>query len=172
MEWTLILVLIAFAIYVLYNIIVIGTLGLPLSVSETFYRLKAKKEGLALICPIVISLIALLALPEWISMSSHNALWILPIITTISIIGLVVIPFFKLVKWEKFIQFGLTILSLILTIFCIVFVSKLWWVLLVWLVLIALIAVMTKTWRTSLIFWLETTIILSAFTSIILHQLI
>ncbi len=82
MEWTLILVLIAFAIYALYNITVIGTLGLPLSLSETFYRLKAKKEWLALICPIAISLIALLALPEWISMSSHNALCILPIITT------------------------------------------------------------------------------------------
>lgn len=172
MTWTLILVLIAFAIYALYNVIVVGTLGLPWSLSETFYRLKEKKAWLSLLCPIVLSLITVLALPEWISMSSHSALCILPIITTISIIGLEIVPLFKVVKWEKFIQIGLTILSLVLTVFCIIFVSKLWWVLLIWLCLIALVAVVTKTWKTSLLFWVETTIILSAFTSIILYHLI
>lgn len=172
MEWTLILVLIAFAIYALYNIIVVGTLGLPWSLSETFYKLKEQKEWLKVFFPIMMILTSWLLLPAWLEISASTHLEFLAFLAAGGIMFTGAAPAFKKHSLENRVHSISALLSSLFAIIWIICVSKLWWVLVVWLVLIALIAVITKTWKTSLIFWLETVAFLATFTSIILYRLI
>ena len=172
MEWTLILVLIAFAIYALYNIIVVGTLGLPWSLSETFYKLKEQKEWLKVFFPIMIILTSWLLLPAWLEISASTHLEFLAFLAAGGIMFTGTAPAFKKHSLENRVHSISALLSALFAIIWIICVSKLWWVLVAWLVLIALIAVITKTWKTSLIFWLETVAFLATFTSIILYRLI
>lgn len=172
MEWTLILVLIAFTIYALYNIIVIGTLGLPWSLSETFYKLKEQKEWLKVFFPIMMILTSWLLLPAWLEISASTHLEFLAFLAAGGIMFTGAAPAFKKHNLENRVHSISALLSALFAIIWIICVSKLWWVLVAWLVLIALIAVITKTWKTSLIFWLETVAFLATFTSIILYRLI
>ena len=172
MTWTLILVLIAFAIYALYNVIVVGTLGLPWSLSETFYRLKAKKEWLRFFFPIMMMLTSWLLLPAWLEISAPTHLEFLAFFAAAGIMFTGAAPAFKKHSLENMVHTISALVSALFAILWIIFVSKLWWVLIAWLVLITLIAVITKTWKTSPIFWLETVAFLATFTSIILYHLI
>lgn len=171
MEWTLTLVFIAFIIYALYNIMVVGTLGLPWSLSETFYKLKEQKEWLRVFFPITMILISWLLLPAWLEISASTHLEFLAFLAAGGIMFTGAAPAFKKHRLENRVHMISALLSALFAILWIIFVSKLWWVLVTWLVLIALIAIVTKTWKTSLIFWLETVAFLATFTSIILYQL-
>lgn len=169
MEWTLILVLIAFAIYALYNVIVVSTLGLPWSLSETFYKLKEKKEWFKIFFPMMMMVTSWLLLPAWLEISASTHLEFLAFLAAAGIMFTGAAPAFKQHKLENMVHTLSALISVLLAILWIIFVSKLWWVLIAWLVLIALVAVITKTWKTSLIFWLETVVFLATFTSIILY---
>ena len=57
MTWALISVLIAFAIYLIYNGIAIKLFGVPHSLSNTFYLYKRKKKWMRIFFPIMMLLL-------------------------------------------------------------------------------------------------------------------
>lgn len=172
MEWTLILVLIAFGIYALYNILVVGFLGLPWSLSETFYKLKNRKDWLRFFFPAMMVSASLLLLPAWLEISSITHLEFLAFLAASGIMFTGAAPAFRRHKLENMVHTISALVSALFAILWIIFASKLWWVLIAWLILIGLIAFVTKTWKTAFIFWLETVAFLATFTSIILFHLI
>jgi hypothetical protein len=51
----------------------------------------------------------------------------------------------------------------------VIFVANLWYIIIVWFVLIAIAALLTKTFKFAIIYWLETVAFMSTFTSIIVY---
>ena len=69
MTWTIIFVFIAFAIYLTYNGVAIGLLGVPNSLSETYYLYMNKNNWMKIFFPIMMMLLVALLMPAWIEIS-------------------------------------------------------------------------------------------------------
>ena len=74
MTWALSSVLIAFAIYLVYNGIAIKLFGIPNSLSNTFYLYKQKKEWMRIFFPIMMVLLVAFLMPAWLEISAASAL--------------------------------------------------------------------------------------------------
>lgn len=172
MAWTLILVLIAFGIYLFYNAGILGFMGVPKSLSETFYLLKAKKEWLRIFFPIMMMLMAWLLLPAWLELSQGHNLQFMAFFAAAGIMFTGAAPAFKKHNLENWVHTASAIWAAVFALLWVIFVSKLWWLILIWLGLVVIAAFASKTWKLAYVYWLETVAFLSTFTAIILHHLI
>jgi hypothetical protein len=71
----LILVSIAIAIFLVYNIVAICIFGMPSSLSDTFYLYQSKKKGLGYIFTAMMFTMALSLMPVWLSISDVMPGW-------------------------------------------------------------------------------------------------
>ena len=171
MSWILTCVIIAFLLYLVYNGVVLRLFGIPKSLSMTFYLFQEKKKWTRIFFPIMMISIAFLLLPAWLEISALSSLQFLAFLAAAGILFVGAAPAFKSSNLENTVHMTSAIVAAIFAILWVVLVSKLWWVILVWSAITGLIMLVTKTVKSSYIYWLETIAFMSTFTSILVYYL-
>ena len=172
MPWTLICILTAILIYAIYNLMAIKFFGVPKSLSDTYYLYKNKKKWTRVLFPIMmVSMVAFL-MPAWLEISAASALQFLAFFASGGILFVGTAPAFMSSDLENKVHTYSAIGAAVFALLWVIFVSKAWFMIPIWFVVIALIAWLTKTWKSALIYWLETVAFMSTFTSILIYFLI
>lgn len=166
MDWTLIFVLTAFVVYYVYNAVALYLFGVPKSLSMTFYLFKEKKNWLCACFPIMMTLMAGSLLPAWLEISVGSNLQFMSFLAASGILFTGAAPAFESSKLENNVHMASAIIAAIFALLWVILVANLWYVILVWLVAITVVALLTKSVKTSYIYWLETIAFLSTFTSV------
>lgn len=166
MDWTLIFVLTAFVVYFVYNAVALYLFGVPKSLSMTFYLFKEKKNWLGACFPIMMTLMAGSLLPAWLEISVGSNLQFMSFLAASGILFTGAAPAFESSKLENNVHMTSAIVAAIFALLWVILVANLWYVILVWLVAITVVALLTKSVKTSYIYWLETIAFLSTFTSV------
>lgn len=171
MSTVLICVSIAFAIYLIYNGAVLRLFGVPESLSNTFYLYNDKKKHLGILFPIMMVSIAGLLLPAWLEISALSSLQFTAFLAASGLIFTGSAPAFKSSDLENQVHTISALMAAVFALLWVIFVSKLWFTILIWFAVILLIAFITKTIKSSYIYWLETVAFMSTFTSILFFLL-
>ena len=167
MSWIIYLVLAAFAMYLCYNLSALSLFGAPYSLSKTYYLFQERKSWQRILFPIMMIGMGLLLLPAWLEISALSPFMFTAFLAAGGIIFTGAAPAFNNSQMENRVHTVSAIFAAIFALLWIILVAKLWWFIIVWAVLISLVALLTNTWKTSYIYWLETIAFLSTFTSII-----
>lgn len=171
MSWIITCVLIAFTIYLIYNGIALKLFGVPKSLSMTFYLLQEKKKWTRIFFPIMMVGMAFLLLPAWLEISVGSPFQFLAFLAAAGIMFVGAAPAFKSSDLENTVHMTSAIAAAIFAILWVILVSKLWWTILLWIATLGLAMWLTKTTKSSYIYWLETVAFMSTFTSIIAYYL-
>lgn len=171
MDWKLILLLTAFFIYWAYNMAALSVFGVPKSLSMTYYLFKERKEWQRLLFPIMMLSMAGLLIPVWLEMSEGSNLQFMSFLAGAGIMFTGTVPTFKSSKLEDRIHTISAIVAAVFALLWVFFVAHLWYIILIWLVIVTLIALLSSSVKTSLVYWLETVAFMSTFMSIIIYYL-
>lgn len=171
MDWKILFVLIAFMVYWMYNTIVLSIFSVPHSLSMTFYQFKERKEWQKLLFPVMMILIALLLMPSWLEISEGSDLQFLSFLTCGCLMFVGFSPAFDSSDLENNVHMVNAILATIFSLVWVVFVAKLWYIIIVWLLIILIIALFTKTLKNSYVYWIENAALMSTFTSILFYYI-
>ena len=169
MDWRLIFVLVAFAIYLVYNAFALGCFGVPKSLSMTFYLFKEKKNWLCIWFPIMMFTMAGALLPAWLEISNGSDLQFMAFLAAAGIIFTGAAPAFESSDLEKRVHTGSAAFAALFALLWVALVAHLWYVILIWLVANTIIAFLTKTVKSRYIYWLETVAFLSTFTAVLAY---
>lgn len=165
--WTIICVFLAFLLYIAYNGVAIKLFGIPESLSNTFYLYKEKHPILCVLFPIFMVSMVVLLLPAWLELTATSALQFLVFLACAGILFTGFAPSFKGCELESKVHKISATLAAVFALLWVIFVSHMWALIIVWLILIVVVAFSTKTIKSSYVFWLETIAFLSTFTSVI-----
>ena len=171
MSIVLICVSIALIIYLIYNGASLKIFGVPESLSNTFYLFNDKKKHLGILFPIMMASMVGLLLPAWLEISALNSLQFTAFLAAAGILFTGFAPAFKSNNLEKRVHIVSALTAAVFALLWVIFVSKLWFTILIWFAVILLIAFITKTTKSSYIYWLETVAFMSTFTSILFFLL-
>ena len=172
MDWRLVLTLIAFAIYFMYNAIALCRFGAPKSLSDTYYLFQDVNKNLKWCFPVMMISMAMLLMPAWIDLSEGHTLQFLSFFAAVGIILVGMIPNFKQDRTSRLGHSISAIAAALFAILWVCLVANMWYVALVWGVLILAIMFLSGTWKISYIFWLETIAFTCTYTSIISYYLV
>lgn len=168
MNWILIFSVIAFCIYLVYNIAALSLFGVPKSLSMTYYLFKEKWSWSRCLFPIMMLSMAGLLMPAWIEMSTNTNFQFLAFLAAAGIIFTGAAPAFKSSELEQSVHMTSAVVAAICALLWVILVPHLWYVILAWFVVFAVAAYFTHTVKTSFIYWLETVAFLSTFTSVLI----
>lgn len=167
MNWIITCTHIALAIYVIYNASVLLLFNVPTSLSNSYYLFKSKKSWLRWLFPIMMVSMAFLLMPAWIEISEGSNFQFLAFLAPAGIIFTGAAPAFKNSELEGTVHETSAIVAAICSILWVILVSGSWYLIIMWGLLIVVAAIITKTLKSCLIYWLETIAFLSTFCSII-----
>lgn len=169
MDWKILFVLAAFLIYWAYNAAALGIFQVPKSLSMTFYLFQERKKWQRVLFPIMMVSMAGLLMPAWLEISEGHNLQFMAFFAAAGIIFTGAAPAFKSSDLENSVHMGSAIFAAVFAMLWVAFVAQLWYFILVWFIIIALVAVLTKTVKSSYIYWLETVAFMSTFTAVIAY---
>ena len=168
MNWILFCVVAAFVIYLVYNGVALKMFGVPKSLSMTYYLFEEKKKKLGIVFPIMMLSIAFLLLPAWLEISALSNLQFTAFLAAGGIMFTGAAPAFQSSSLEKKVHTGSAVVAAIFATLWVIFVAKMWYLILIWILSLSLHAYTTKTVKSSYIYWFETVAFMSTFMSIIL----
>lgn len=171
MDWKLILLLTAFIIYWAYNMAALSIFGAPKSLSSTFYLFKNRKNWQKTLFPIMMILMAGLLMPVWIEMSEGLDLQFMSFLAAGGIMFTGAVPTFKDSKLEDRVHTISAIIAAVFALLWVIFVAHLWYIIIIWFIIILLIALISNSIKSSLVYWLETIAFMSTFMAIIIYYL-
>lgn len=172
MDWRLVITLIAFAIYFIYNCIAVCRFGVPKSLSMTHYLFSEPYPKLKWCFPVMMVLMAGLLMPAWIDLSEGHNLQFMSFLAAVGIIMVGMVPNFKDGSFYQNLHTGAAIFAAIFAILWVCLVAHMWYIVLIWLSIFVLIMFLTNSFKSSYIFWFETIAFASTFTSIISYYLV
>ena len=170
MTLTTISIIVATAIYVAYNAFSLVIFGVPESLSNTYYLYKEKWNKGWLFCLMMYAVVALM-MPAWISLSEGSNFQFLAFLAPASIMFVGTAPRFKDGDLENKVHTVSAIIAAACSLLWVALVTPYWWVMLIWLGLIALASVLTSSYKTAYTYWLEQVAFLSTFTAAIMYSL-
>ena len=162
----------AIFLFVAYNIIALMLFGVPKSLSMTYYLFKGRENSLKTLFPAMIILLCIFLMPCWIELSVGSPFQFLSFLSPASLMFVGLAPAFNDNKMEGLVHSIAAYICAGLSILWIILVTPFWWIILIVLGLVAVIAVLTKTWKTSYIYWLETVAFTSTFISITIYYIL
>lgn len=169
MDWKILFVLVAFAIYWAYNMAALSIFGAPYSLSRTFYLYQERKSWQRFLFPIMMVSMAGMLMPAWIEISEGSDLQFMAFFAAAGIIFTGMAPAFKESQMTFRVHTAGALFAALFSLLWIIFVAKLWYFIVFWLVLVVLVALLSKTVKTSYIYWLETIAFMSTFTAVIAY---
>lgn len=165
-------IIIAAIIFTIYNIVSLVAFNVPKTLSVTYYLWQEVNSKLKLTFPLMMYLVVAFMMPAWITLSEDSTFQFLAFLAPASILFVGTAPAFMSSDLENTVHQVSAYLAAALSILWIILVTSYWWVILVWLVLIVLISIFTKSYKSSYIYWLELVVFGSTFTSTIIHSLV
>jgi hypothetical protein len=171
MDWEIVCVLIAFLVYWLYNIVILSKFNIPISLSETYYLFKNDKKWKRILFPLMMFLIAGFLLPSWLEISDGTGLEFMAFLSAGGMLFTGAAPSFKDSKLEDNVHTYSAYISVFFALLWVVFVANLWYIIVVWFLIFSLIALLSKTFKTSYTYWLEMLAFMATFTSIIVYYI-
>lgn len=169
MNWSYIIVVIAFLVYWFYNMYILKLFGVPHSLSMTYYLFQEKKLGKKWYFPLMMFTVALLLLPSWIEISDGSDLQFLAFLSVASICFTGSAPAFFSSKLEYNVHMVSAILSAVFALLWVIFVANSLYIIIIWFLVFSLFALFTRTVKSSYIYWLEMVALMSTFCSIMVY---
>lgn len=170
MTLTTISIIVATCIYVAYNAICLALFGIPESLSNTYYLWKEKNGKGYLFCLMMYAVVALM-MPAWITLSEGSCFQFLAFLAPSAIAFVGTAPAFKSDDLENVVHSTAAIVAAICSLAWVAVITPYWWMILVWFGFIALAAILTSSYKTCLVYWLEQVAFLSTFTAAIMYSL-
>ena len=170
MTLTTISIIIATIVYVAYNAISLANFGIPQSLSMTYYLWKQKANISYLFCMMMYAVVALM-MPAWISMSEGSDFQFLAFLAPASIAFVGTAPAFLGSDLENRVHSVSAVVAAVCSLAWVILVTPYWWIILVWLGLVAIAAIVTSSYKTALVYWLETIAFGATFTAAIIYGL-
>ena len=161
----------AIFLFVIYNIIALILFGVPKSLSMTYYLYKERRNALKILFPSMIVLLCIFLIPCWLTLSEGSNFQFLSFLAPASLMFVGFTPAFNDDDMYKMIHNIAAYSCAAFALLWIILVTPFWYIILIVFGLIATIAVITKTWKTSYTYWLEMVAIISTFTSIIAYYI-
>ena len=144
-----------------------------MKVSEFRTELRNQWEGISdklfFAFPLMMFLMAGMLMPAWIEMSEGNPFQFLSFLAAAGIIFVGAAPSFKRSDLENSVHQWSAYLAAAFAILWIVLVPHLWYIVAIVLTLHIVVAICTKTVKTSYIYWLESVAFISTFISIVFY---
>ena len=170
MTLTTISIIVATAIYVAYNAISLALFGIPESLSNTYYLWK-EKSNKGWLFPLMMYAVVALMMPAWISMSEGSDFQFLAFLAPSAIAFVGTAPAFKSDDLENVVHSTAAIVAAICSLAWVAVITPYWWMILVWFGFIALASILTSSYKTCLVYWLEQVAFGATFTSAICYSL-
>ena len=172
MTWILVLTSLATLIYLYYNVVALAKFNVPHSLSETYYLYgETEKPKMKHQFTIMMVSMAMLLMPAWLDISEGSNFQFTAFLAACGIIFTGLIPEFKKSKFEKTAHTVCALVAAAAAIAWVILVAQIWWVIVIYFFFVALFALLTSSYKTSITFWLETIAFLSTFTAIFVHYL-
>lgn len=114
---------------------------------------------------------AFLLMPAWLELSLNSPFQFLAFLAPSAIIFTGTAPAFKSSELENIVHMTSAIVAAITALLWVALVAQLWQVILLWTIVVITIMFISKTIKTSYIYWLETIAFLSTFTALIAYYL-
>lgn len=162
-------IIIAACIYVAYNAVALAFFGVPESLSNTYYLYQDKCNKGWLFCAMMYLVVAFM-MPAWITMSEGSDFQFLSFLAPVGIMFVGTAPRFKDSMMENRVHSVSAVMAAVCSLLWVGLVTPYWWTILAWLGIVAAAAVLTKTWKSALVYWLETVAFGATFTSTIIYS--
>lgn len=156
--------------YVAYNAIALAIFGVPQSLSETYYLYK-KSHGMGFLFPTMMALVVAFMMPAWITMSEGSPFQFLSFLAPASILFVGAAPAFKSSSLENSVHSISALIAAACSLAWVCLITPYWWEILVWGAIAICFAILTKTYKTSCVYWLETIALGATFTSAIIYSM-
>jgi hypothetical protein len=163
-------IIMATTIFVAYNAVAIPIFGIPESLSNTYYLYKEKCNKGWLFC-LMMYLVVALMMPAWITLSEGSAFQFLAFLAPASIAFVGTSPRFKDGDLENKVHTYSACVAAACSLLWVGLVTPYWWVILVWLGFIAIASILTCSYKSCLVYWLEMIAFGATFTSAIMYSL-
>ena len=163
-------IILATTTFVAYNAVSLANFGIPKSLSMTYYLWKNKCNRGWLFC-LMMYLVVALMMPAWITMSEGSNFQFLSFLAPAGILFVGSAPAFLSSDLENIVHQVSAYLAAAFSLLWIILVTPYWWIILVWVGIIAALAFFTKSVKTSYIYWLEMIAFGATFTSTIIYSM-
>ena len=163
-------IIIATTIFVAYNAMAIAFFGIPESLSNTYYLYKERFNRGFLFSAMMYLVVAFM-MPAWITMSEGSNFQFLAFLAPAAIAFVGTAPKFKDFDLENKVHTYSAFIAALCSLLWVILITPCWWTILVFLGLVALGAFLTKTYKTSYVYWLEMVAFGATFTSSILFSI-
>ena len=170
MTLTTISIIVATAIYVAYNAICLALFCIPESLSNTYYLYK-EKGNKGWLFPLMMYVVVALMMPAWITLSEGSDFQFLAFLAPSAIAFVGTAPAFKSDDLENVVHNTAAIVAAICSLAWVAVITPYWYMILVWFGFIALAAILTSSYKSCLVYWLEQVAFGATFTSAILYSL-
>lgn len=159
----------AIFMFFVYNIIALLLFGVPKSLSDTYYLFKERNSTLKFLFPSMMTLLTLFLMPSWLEMSEGSPFQFTAFLSAAGVLFVGAAPSFKDSEMENKVHSIAAYICAAAALSWICLVTPYWYIILIVFGIIAALAVVTKTWKTCYIYWLEMVAFVSTFISIIAY---
>lgn len=164
-------IIIATLIFVVYNIPTLIAFNVPKSLSMTYYLWQELNSKMKFAFPLMMYLVVAFMMPAWITMSEGSTWQFLSFLAPASILFVGTAPAFKSSYLENAVHQVSAYLAAAFSIAWICLVTPFWWIVLIWLGVIALCSIITSSYKSGLIYWLEMVAFGATFTATIAYSI-
>ena len=161
----------AIFLFAIYNIIVLMLFGVPKSLSMTYYLFKSRQNSLKIMFPTMIVLLCIFLIPCWLTLSEGSNFQFLSFLAPAALMFVGFTPTFNDADMHKMIHDIAAYSCAVFALLWIILVTSYWYIILIVFILISIIAIATKTWKTCYTYWLEIVVFISSFVSIIVYYI-
>ena len=138
--------------------------------TAAYYLYKEKRNKGWLFC-LMMYLVVALMMPAWITLSEGSAFQFLAFLAPASIAFVGTSPRFKDGDLENKVHTYSAYVAAACSLLWVGLVTPYWWVILVWLGFIAIASILTSSYKSCLVYWLEMIAFGATFTSAIMYSL-
>ena len=160
----------AIFMFAIYNAIVLLLFGVPKSLSMTYYLFKDRENVLKFLFPSMMTLLGIFLMPCWIQMSEGSPFQFTAFLSAAALIFVAFAPAFKESDLENTVHQVSAYCCAAFAMLWIILVTPYWYVILIVLGIVAALAIVTKTVKSSYIYWLEMVAFISTFITIVAHS--
>lgn len=161
MNITTLLILVSLSIFAAYNIYILISFGVPENISITYYHLEQKRRGLGLLFPAMVVISCTTMLITWLDIEqilddNFRSYHFLIMITALSTFFVAALSNYKRSRLQTIIHYTAAIIASIAGLAWILIADfHMLYIPLITLLLVALAAWLTNTYKHQILFWLE-----------------
>lgn len=159
----------AIFMFVIYNAVALLLFGVPKSLSMTYYLFKERNNLLKCLFPAMMTMLGIFLMPCWIEISEGSNFQFLSFLSAAALLFVAFAPAFKESDLENTVHQVSAYLCAAFAMLWIILVTPYWYVILIVLAIIATAAIVTKTVKSSYIYWLEMVAFGSTFITIVMY---